>query len=339
MSLEEKERVSVIIPVYNSEEYIGRCLDSVINQTYKNIEILAFNDGSKDNSLKILNEYQAKYPNVIKVINQENQGVAKTRNDGIKKATGKYVMFIDNDDYINTNYIETFVKEAEKEDLDIILGGYKRVNSESKTLREVKLENTEWSKLVIMAPWAKIYKKEYIIEKDIQFLDNNIGEDVYFNLQAMFLTDKIKIIDYVGYNWFFNEKSVSNTIQKNLDKINVFNLLDNCYNTLKSKEVLKNNNNIIEMFFLRYIIWFLLFSTKGALKQEIITIYNKLFKWLGDRFPNYKKNKYISLTKPKGESPIIRTLIYTFMILQKIRMDRIFIITWSKIGKNKYRNG
>ncbi len=333
MSLEEKERVSVIIPVYNSEEYIGRCLDSVINQTYKNIEILAFNDGSKDNSLKILNEYQAKYPNVIKVINQENQGVAKTRNDGIKKATGKYVMFIDNDDYINTNYIETFVKEAEKEDLDIILGGYKRVNSEGKTLREVKLENTEWSKLVIMAPWAKIYKKEYIIEKDIQFLDNNIGEDVYFNLQAMFLTDKIKIIDYVGYNWFFNEKSVSNTIQKNLDKINVFNLLDNCYNTLKSKEVLKNNNNIIEMFFLRYLIWFLLFSTKGASKQEIITIYNKLFKWLGDRFPNYKKNKYISLTKPKGESPIIRTLIYTFMILQKIRMDKIFIIIWSKIGR------
>ena len=333
MELAENKKVSIIIPVYNSEKFIGKCIDSIIiNQTYKNIEILAFNDGSTDTSLKILNEYQEKYPNIIKVLNQENQGVAKTRNTGIKKATGEYIMFIDNDDYIDSNYIETFVKEAESGNYDIVLGGYRRANTEGKIIKEVRLKTEEWSKLVVMAPWAKIYKKEYIKDKNIEFLDNNIGEDVYFNLQAMFLTDRIKIIDYVGYNWFYNEKSISNTVQKNdLNKINVLNLLNNCYEALESNKTLTNNNKIIEIFFLRYIIWFLLFSTKGASKEDIINIYNQLFKWLENKFPNYKKNNYITLTKPKGESVAIRVLIKVFMLLNKIKADKTFIIIWSKI--------
>ena len=136
------KKVTLIIPVYNSEKYIGKCLDSILNQTYTNFEILVVNDGSKDNSQKVIEEYQNKYPDKIIAINQENKGVSKTRNESIKKASGDYIMFIDNDDFLDSDYIETFITEAEKGDYDVVLGGYRRPNENGKIIKEMKLKET-----------------------------------------------------------------------------------------------------------------------------------------------------------------------------------------------------
>ena len=193
-------KVSVIVPVYNSEKYIEKCLNSIIEQTYKDFELIVINDGSKDNSLEILEKYKNDFPKVITLINQENIGVSKTRNNAIKMAKGKYVMFIDNDDFIDKDYIETFINEAEKEDYDVVLGGYRRPNEKGEIIKKLKLPQEEWAKFMIFAPWARIYKKEYLLKNDIEFLSVNIGEDVYFNIQAMMISKKIKIIDYIGYN-------------------------------------------------------------------------------------------------------------------------------------------
>ena len=207
--------VTIIIPVYNSEMYISKCLDSVLSQTYKNIDILVINDGSKDGSQKIIDKYKEKHSN-IKAIEQKNIGVSRTRNNAIKIVKTKYIMFMDNDDYIDKDYVETHVKNIKSKDYDVVISGYRRITEENKIIKKVSLKDEEWSKFMILAPWAKIYKREYLIKNNIEFLDNNIGEDVFFNLQALQLTDKIKILDYIGYNWFYNTSSVSNTIQKNI---------------------------------------------------------------------------------------------------------------------------
>lgn len=199
-------KVSVIIPVYNSERYIEKCLNSVLNQTFQDFELIVVNDGSKDKSQKILETFQEKEPEKITLIKQENKGVSKTRNEAIKTAKGKYVMFIDNDDFIDKDYIETFVKEIEKDDFDVVLGGYRRPNEKNKIVKQLQLPNEPWAKFMIFAPWARIYKKEYLLKNNITFLNVNIGEDVFFNIQAMLLSKKIKIIDYIGYNWFFNTR-------------------------------------------------------------------------------------------------------------------------------------
>ena len=133
-------KVTLIVPVYNSEDYIGRCLDSILNQTYQNFEILVVNDGSKDNSQKIINEYKEKYPNKIIAIEQPNKGVAITRNESVKRANGDYIMFVDNDDYLDKDYIETFVKTAEDGDYDAVLGGYRRPNEDGKILKTMQLQ-------------------------------------------------------------------------------------------------------------------------------------------------------------------------------------------------------
>ncbi|MDO5555879.1 MAG: glycosyltransferase [Clostridia bacterium] len=331
MESKKNPKVSIIIPVYNSGKYIAKCLDSVLEQTYKDFEIIIINDGSTDNSKEIIIQYEMKYSNILKYIEQKNIGVAKTRNYGITIASGKYIMFIDNDDFINKDYIETFVRLIEKDNLDVVIGGYKRSNENGKILKSLKLKNTEWSKLMILAPWAKIYKKEYLIEKDISFLDNNIGEDVYFNLQALMLSNKILITDYIGYNWFFNTKSVSNTKQKNLKNLNVLYLLNNCYEILDEKDILNKKYELIEMYFFRYVVWYLLFTTKGLSYEAISKEYDKLILFLQEKFPNYKKNKLIKIYLPKGEILSSRITVAVFMFCHKIHLGKILVYLFSKI--------
>ena len=101
-----KPKVSVIIPVYNSEKYIEKCINSVLEQDYQEFELILINDGSKDGSLKILERYKEKYKEKIVLVNQENCGVSKTRNKAIQMANGKYIMFIDNDDFIDKDYVK-----------------------------------------------------------------------------------------------------------------------------------------------------------------------------------------------------------------------------------------
>lgn len=324
-------KVTVIIPVYNSEKYIGKCIESILKQTYNDYEIMVVNDGSKDNSQKIIDEYKNKYPEKIIAIKQENKGVSITRNESIKRANGKYIMFIDNDDYIDNDYIETFVREAEKDDYDIVLGGYRRITDKQKILKELKLQNKEWSKMMIPAPWAKIYKKQYLIDNNITFLKNNIGEDIYFNLKAMLLTKKIKIIDYIGYNWFYNTQSVSNTIQKNITNLQIYELLNACYKELEESNLIKENYNLIKTFFTRYIVWVISFSTKGLDKKTLYNEYDKLFKWLEQKFPDYKKNSMLTYTKPKGEILSIRFFTKTFMIAHNLHLAKLITYIYSKI--------
>ncbi len=325
------KKVTVVIPVYNSEKYIARCIDSVINQTYQDFEIQIINDGSKDKSQEIIDSYTKKYPDKIISIEQENKGVAKTRNEAIKRSKSKYIMFLDNDDYLDRDYIEKYVNEIEKEELDVVIGGYKRPDENGNIVKTLKLQDKEWCKFMIMTPWAKIFKRQYLIDNDINFLVNDIGEDNYFNFKAMLLTDKIKILDYIGYNWFFNNSSVSNTRQKNIKQIDIYKFLNSSYNMLESEELLDKHYKIIETVFTQYIIWIISYSTKGLTYKELGEEYDKIFNWLEERFPKYKRNDMISYTKPLGETFRSRFLMETFMIIHKIHLGKLLTFIYSKL--------
>lgn len=106
------EKVSIIVPIYNAEKFIKKCIESILNQSYKNLELILVNDGSKDNSSKIINQY--KNNKRVNIFTQKNHGAAYTRNFGLKQATGKYVTFIDSDDFIDKDYIEKYVKSFKK---------------------------------------------------------------------------------------------------------------------------------------------------------------------------------------------------------------------------------
>lgn len=325
-------KVSIIIPVYNCEKYISRCIDSILNQTYKNIEIIAINDGSKDNTKEILNNYAKKYPNIIKHIEQENKGIAKTRNYGIKIATGDYIAFIDNDDYLDKDYIEKYVNATENSKFDVVIGGYRRPDENGKIVQIMELKDCEeWTKMRILTPWAKIFKREYILKNDIEFLDTNIGEDLYFNIQAILITDNVKVLDYVGYNWFYNTESVSSTVHKDIRKLSIYKLLDESYRVVKEKNILNKHYDIIEMHFIRTIMLILSYSTKKIPYKIISEEYDKIFNWLSEHFPNYKKTKLVGSGKPKGEIASIQLKDLIFMQAHKLHLGKIMVYLYSKI--------
>ena len=198
--------VSVIIPVYNSSEFLSSCLDSIINQTYTDMEIICVNDGSKDNSLEILNQYKNKDKRII-VIDKQNGGVSSARNVGLKTSKGKYVQFVDSDDLINCETFKNLVFEAEKFNADIV--NFNKtwfINDEHPNIQkkpEYSIEDSEHyfhhetedpftKKLNLDVIHNKFYKREFLIKNDLFFEENiHLGEDSLFCFMSFIRTNVI----------------------------------------------------------------------------------------------------------------------------------------------------
>ena len=310
-------KVSVIVPVYNSEKYIKRCIESILNQSFSEFELILINDGSKDNSQKILEEYKKKYEDKIELVNQTNIGVAKTRNKAIKLAKGQYIMFIDNDDYIDKDYIEKHMQKIEETNADLVMSGYRRINIDKKVLFKQKLLNTDWSKYIILAPWAKVYNKEFLLKNNIEFLDYGIGEDVYYNLVAFSKNPRIEIIDYIGYNWFFNTKSVSNTSQRGLSKdVDIRVVLTKILSEYTKRDELMN------YYLVRYFIWYMLFSGRKSNSDNFMNYYKECKIW-------FKENKIENNFSPfsnrlKGEKFKNRIIVEAFLLIERLHCMKLF---------------
>ena len=220
-------KISVIIPVYNSSTYLRKCLDSVVNQTLKDIEIIVINDGSTDDSKNIIEEYSCKYKNII-FIDQENKGIGKTRNIGIKKATGEYITFVDSDDYIKENMLEEYYKYAKKHNFDLVIGSYiKKINN-----KEIIFENNKFKTgnvkttpqilyLIEYGPWAKLYKRELLTNNNIYFDEKRKYEDMPFVSKTLLKSKLIGQITEPYYYYIIHNNSETTTMDKR-----VFDILD-----------------------------------------------------------------------------------------------------------------
>lgn len=270
--------VSVIIPMYNAEKWIFTgVLQDVYKQTYQDIELIIINDGSKDNTKKYLEqeiEQKKKLHTKIKhiVVHKENSGIANTRNFGIELATGKYLLFLDQDDRIKQDYIEKYLSEINGKNIDILIGGYQTISEKGKILKRfIFQKDNEWAKYQFTAPWGKIYRTEFIKNNHITFLNHSIGEDTYFNCLAYSKTQNIEIFEYIGYSWVQNLKSFSHTKQKeikNADKRPVFDA------------ILKDTNITLSEPYYRY--YFIREITHGILSTLRKQNYNEALKnWGG----------------------------------------------------------
>ncbi len=227
-------KVSVIIPVYNSEKYLKQCLDSVVNQTLKDIEIIVINDGSTDNSLQIIQEYVSKYQN-IKLINKQNEGCYKARNIGLETAVGEYIAFLDSDDYIKYDIYEKLYLQAKQTDADIVSSDYyilqgKKLNlvsfsSSAKMLKKANNELLNAENILLDAViWNRIFKKQMLVEKNIKFhSDIYMADDAFFHIVTMLNAQKIVYIPDILYIYRVSRKgSITFSYnEKNFDCIKV----------------------------------------------------------------------------------------------------------------------
>lgn len=236
--MKEQPQASIIVPVYNVENYIERCLNSLVNQTFKDIEIITINDGSTDKSLELLNKY-AKEDIRISVIDLGDEGVSYCRNLGIEKANGKYIMFVDSDDWIDSSMVEVMYKKAEENKLDLVMCSYIREfkdHSKEKIFnlpeeiiyKEDKVKNELLRKLVgpvkeelsnpemldaLGTVWGKLYRADILKENKLKFVDlNEIGsaEDTLFNIFTFNYLKKVMFLNKPMYHyWRDNPKSVT----------------------------------------------------------------------------------------------------------------------------------
>ena len=212
-------QITIILPVYNVEKYLRQCLDSIVNQTFKDFECLCINDGSTDKSLSILQEYAQKDER-FKIVTQENKGLSVTRNVGIKNTNTKYLTFIDSDDWITENYLEVLYNKIEETNADIVRASYKFYFEEdnsykSAKIREIHKINTNsnierlYKGYAGAFVWAKLYKTSLIKDNNIRFYEGKISEDCPFS-SLVYLYSK-KIIFVSDELLFYRKHSLSIT--------------------------------------------------------------------------------------------------------------------------------
>ena len=195
------KEISVIMPAYNVEKYIEKCLKSLENQCFKNFEVIIVNDGSTDKTEKIILDYQSKSKLDIKYFYEENAGQAYARNKAMAKASGKYVAFIDSDDYIDSDYLQQLELCAENYESDMVSCGYRVIDEAGKIRSECNISpfapESGFGRAGIFAIWGRLIRRDFIMRNHIFFPVGKIYEDVPFAISAKFYAKNVRSLSYV----------------------------------------------------------------------------------------------------------------------------------------------
>lgn len=294
--------ISIIVPVYNAEKYLKKCLDSLVNQTKKELEFILINDGSTDKSEEIIKTYKDKR---IKYFKNKNQGIGKTRNLGIEKSSGKYLMFLDSDDYFSNDACEILYKEAEKEKADLIVFDYYRV--EKGNLNEVKIESFNATNIkddpnlllkINLGPCNKIYKSDLIKNNDIKFEENLKYEDTLFVVKAIYNAKKIIKLNRFLHYYMIHEKSETTVRDERV--FDILKIVDKIRNYLKNDKSIKDS---VDKLTVKILTNYTIQQRYQSDKKLAMKFIDEVFKYLEKEIPDYKNNKYYS-----GRSFVKRTI-------------------------------
>lgn len=319
-----KCKLSIIVPVYGVEKYIDKCLNSLVKQSLKEIEIIVVNDGTKDNSQKIIDKYVKKYPDKIKSYIKENGGQGSARNYGLKKTTGEYIGYVDSDDFVEKDMYKKLYNKAKENNYDIVVCGNYNVSEDYQNKNidafinnyNTDLENIFFGK---MAVWNKIYKRDILIKNKLEFKEKVWYEDLAFTLKAIMNSNTFAFIDEPLYDYLIREGSTMNNsnVQRNLEILDAFNdILSYIQHNKKEEYFSKIEFLAIDHIYISAIVRVLKAEADDKVKRETI---NKLIDYMNKKFPNYKNNKYIN-TLSKN-----RKIIYKLINMKMYKLvDLIF---------------
>ena len=306
-------KISIIIPVYNVEKYIEKCLNSVLNQTLEDIEIIIVNDGSKDESKKIIENKIKEYPNKIKYYEKENGGLSDARNYGLNYANGDYIAFLDSDDYVSLDCYEQMYNEAIKNNSDMVeCDFYWKYPQKEKIDIGYRYKNKkEMLTYGRVVAWNKLYKKSVIekaLKENIKFPKGLRYEDVEFFYKIIPYLNKVNYVDKPLIYYVQRENSISNVQNEKTKEI--YYILENVINYYKKKNIYKDYKNELEYICARYI---LCSSFLRVIKIPDKDIRKKVLQqglnMLKRLFPNWKKNKILNdLSIEKNKKIYMKTI-------------------------------
>lgn len=326
------ELITIVVPIYNVERYLEKCLTSIILQTYKNLEIILVNDGSTDNSLKICEEFK-KNDDRIKIINQKNAGLSAARNTGINEATGEYIAFIDSDDFVSCKFIENLYKEALKNNCDIVCCDFYYINEIEKKWYIKEKENKVYTSIEAIKDifigkqntevmtWNKLYRLELFNKYDIRFPVGKLNEDNFTTYKLYYYSNTISLINDKLYYYLQRKNSIMNT-SFNKKRLDILDSISEVKTFFSDKSV--NLENEIKAY--EY------FTKVNLLNVMIRENYDKetrdnLIKSMKKKDKSLRKNKCIS----------IKFKFVLIMIRNNIKMYEKLLLLKDKLQKRKIK--
>ena len=312
-------KVSIIVPVYNVEDYIKKCLDSLLNQTLKDIEIIIVNDGSKDNSEKIIKEYEKNNPEKIVYIKKENGGLSDARNYGLPYAKGEYIAFLDSDDYVELDMYEKMYELAKKENSDMVECDFywEYPNKTKVDIGEKYSNQKERLQKARVVAWNKLIKRSILEEAKIRFPKGFRYEDVEFTYKLIPYLNKVSFVKEPFIHYIQRENSISNVQNERTKEI--FEVLEHVIEYYKEKGLYKEYEQELEYTYTRIL---LCSSLRRIVKIKDKKIRNELINktWnnLNSKFPNWKKNKILNEEKTSKNRYMKSINSFTYKIYAKV---------------------
>lgn len=280
-------KISIIVPVYNVEKYLKKCLDSLVNQKYTNYEIVIVNDGSTDNSQDIIDKYIKKYPKLIKSYKKKNGGLSSARNYGINKSTGDYLLFVDSDDYLQTNSLKLLSEKLVKEKSDIIVFDINTVYPNYSIVKKTMTDEDNVKRYIVGEPSAcnKLVKKDIFINNNIKFMENVFYEDLATMPLLALYTDKISFLNKPLYNYVQRENSIMNQTKCNPKMFTLFQVIDYITEKFNGKY-----DEELEYLYITHLLRTA--SMRFVIFEETKEYLNKINSIMKNKYPNFTHNKY-----------------------------------------------
>ena len=311
--------VSVIVPIYNVEKYLEKCINSLLSQTLEDIQIILVNDGSKDNSGNIAKEYEKNNKDRVIYVEKENGGLSDARNYGLKYATGDFIAFLDSDDYIEKNAYEEMYNKAIEENADYVECDFIwEFPNKIRVDKQYPYKNKkEMLSFVRVVAWNKLIKRQLITDNNLEFPKGLRYEDVEFTYKLIPFINKFAYVDKPFIHYVQREGSIANV--QNERTAEIFTVLNNVIEFYKKNNIYEEYRNELEYNYARYL---LCSSLKRMCKIKDKTIREKLLteSWerLNSNFPNWKENVILK-TVNIGKNKYMRTVNKsTYKIYSKI---------------------
>ncbi|WP_300753068.1 glycosyltransferase family 2 protein [uncultured Brachyspira sp.] len=332
-------KVSVVIPVYNAEKYLEKCLDSVINQTLKEIEIICIDDCSTDKSYSILEKYREKDNRIVVIKNETNQGIGNNRNIGIRNAKGEYLAFIDNDDFYSENFLYDLFYTAKKYDSDIC---YTNTIFRGKEEYDIIIDNDTKDDYVMDCTlpsyfylysdkgicddklwpwevWGKIWKRDFIIKNNITFINSNYFEDLVFLLESVVYSPKMSINDNAKY-YYVNVSTSAGSSKRSVenDIRNYTAMFDRIFNIYYKKSY-KNISYVLDRFVLEVYKFYNNIENKKIFYRELSNNMINIISNRNNVYPNIKmlRSMYICLIDKKSIKQF-ESIFFKYKFITKI---------------------
>lgn len=331
----KKPKVSVIVPVYNTEKYLEKCLDSLVNQTLHDIEIVVVDDGSTDSSPRIIDDYKGRYPDRFVVRTQKNSGQAAARNEALKLCTGEYIGFLDSDDFVKYSMFERMYNAAISSEADYVACGYTDITYDDGEV--VELQHYVASKVAkttkdlyfgaLVSPFIHLYRSEIIRASNVTFPEGVIYEDTAFYLNLVPYLKKITVIEEPLAFRVRHKNSTTTTFKA--EKVEqILLVVDEILKYYKENKLWNEYKDEATYFCVKVLLCSSMQRIcKVSERDERKELVQKTLKYLEEKFPDYRKNPYFR----KGlQNLYIRSFsnqtagLYTSMIRLRGKMERAY---------------